>query len=247
MPIEERNIRKIIARVQARSWCLRECIRVRELAATHRLGRMRRLWMLEEKKAWKREVGFDRIEITAELDAQCFRSGLPEPLYTKLCNPRLPHTPEEDTLGMRVDVERLRMAIILSQPAPPPQCDSSPRQLPTADTGSDEPGTPRRLPATGTGSDEPGVLRAESQSTEREGTFYLQSSVDGFLRVSCTNPEQEWILHQLDVEVDEEEKTSSPEQTAAREEFTRSSKKRQQQRMTAWTTEQSKQFDPGGL
>ena len=74
---------------------------------------------------------------------------------------------------MRVDVLELRIEIVLSEPAPPPQCDSSPRRLSAVDTGSDEPGTPRQLPAMGTGSDEPGVSRAESRSTEREGMFPL--------------------------------------------------------------------------
>ena len=36
--IEECAVRQIIAEVQATSWRLLECIRVRELAATHRLG-----------------------------------------------------------------------------------------------------------------------------------------------------------------------------------------------------------------
>ena len=53
MSIEESDVRKIIAKVQAISWHLRECIRVREIATMHRLGRMHRLRMLEEKKAWK--------------------------------------------------------------------------------------------------------------------------------------------------------------------------------------------------
>ena len=67
---------------------------------------MRRWRMLEEKKAWKREASFDRIETTAEMDAQRFRTGLgSEPFYTKLYNPRWSHTPEEHTLEMRVDVE----------------------------------------------------------------------------------------------------------------------------------------------
>ena len=203
--------------------------------------------MLEEQKAWKREAGFDRIEITAEVDARRFRVGFDsEPLYTKLYNPRWPHTPEEYALEMRVDVERLRMEILLSQPAPPPQCDSSPRRLPAVDTGSDEPRTPRRLPAIGTGSDEPGVSLAESRSTKREGGFSVQASVDVFLRVNCTSTEQECILLQPNVGVDDEEKISTSEQAAAREEFARPPKKRQQQRMTARTTEQSKQFDPGG-
>ena len=75
MPIQERDVRKIIAEVEPIRWRLRECIRVRELVATHRLGQMRRLRMLEEQKAWKRDAGFDRIEITAEVEEQCLRTG----------------------------------------------------------------------------------------------------------------------------------------------------------------------------
>ena len=118
---------------------------------------MRRLQMLKEQKTWKREDGFDKIKTTAEMDTQRFLTSLDsEPFSTKLYNPRWPHTPEEHTLKMRVDVERLRMEVVLSQPAPPPpQCDSS----------------PRRSPVVGTGSDEPGVSRAETQPTEREGFF----------------------------------------------------------------------------
>ena len=59
MSIKESDNRKIIAEVEVTSWRLHQCIRVRELAATHRLGKMRRLRMLEEHKAWKREPGFD--------------------------------------------------------------------------------------------------------------------------------------------------------------------------------------------
>ena len=119
---------------------------------------------------------------------------------------------------MRVDVERLKMEILLSQPAPPLQCDSSPRRAPAVDTGSDEPGT----------------LQAESQSTDREGAFPLQTSVNGILHVNCTSPEQECVLLQPDVGVDDEEKARTLEQAATREEFARLSKtkKRQQQRIT---------------
>ena len=92
------------------------------------------------------------------------------------------------------------MEVVLSQRAPSPQCDSSPRRLPTVDTGSDEPGTPQRLPAIGTESDESGVSRAESLSTEREGLFLLQASVDGVFCVNCTSPEQEYILLQTILE-----------------------------------------------
>ena len=80
---------------------------------------MRRLRMLEEQKAWQREGGFDRIETAAEMDAQRFRTSfVSEPFYSKMCNPKWPHNPDELTLEMRVDVERLRMEIVFSQPAP---------------------------------------------------------------------------------------------------------------------------------
>ena len=168
--IVESDVRNTIAEVliEARSLHLRECIRAGELTATRRLGQMRILRMLEEQKAWKREAGFDRIGTAAEMDAQRFRTNLvSEPFYSKLFNPGWPHTPDEFTLEMRVDIEQLRMEIVLKQPAPPPQCNPSSR--PAVDTGSEEPGTPRRSPAIGTGSDEPGVSRAKSRLTEREG------------------------------------------------------------------------------
>ena len=147
---------------------------------------------------------------------------------------------------MRVDVERLKIEILLSQPVPPPQCDSSPRRSHAVDTGSEEPGTSRRLPAIGTGSDEPGASRAESRSTEREGIFPLQTSVDGFVRVNCTSVEQECILFQPDAEVDDEDKTTTctSAHAAARKEIPTLPIGRQQ-RGTA-STEQSKQFDPRG-
>ena len=72
MTIDEHDFAKMIAEVEATSWRLRETIRVRELAATHRLGQMRRLLMLEEQKAWKREFGFDCIETAAEMDESAF-------------------------------------------------------------------------------------------------------------------------------------------------------------------------------
>ena len=114
--------------------------------------------MPEEQRAWKREAGFDRTETIDKIREQHFLAGLHlKPLCTKLYGPRWPHTPEEHTLEIKVDVERLKMEIVLSQPAPPPQCDSSLRLLPAVDMGSDKPGTPRRPSEIGTGSDEPGV------------------------------------------------------------------------------------------
>ena len=226
MSVDEHDIKKTIAEVEATRWRLRETIRARELAATHRLGQMRHLQMLEEQKAWKREAGFDVIETAAEMDARRSRTNLVSEhfFYSKMFNPRCPHTHEQLALEMRVDVEGLTMEIILSKPEPPPQYDASPRRLPAVDTGSEKPGTPRRSPAIGTGSDEPIVSRA--QSTERKYFFPLQASVDG-------------------VDDNDEATTGPSQQAVAREEIARPTKKRQQQRMTAWTTEQSKQFDRG--
>ena len=94
-PNREHDVRQMIEEVKATSWRLRECIRARELAATHRSGPMRRLWMLEEQKAQKREVGFNRIETATEMDAQRFRTSLDsEYFYRKPYNPRWSHTPE---------------------------------------------------------------------------------------------------------------------------------------------------------
>ena len=102
---------------------------------------MRRLLMLKEQKAWKREYGFDRIETAAEMDEKRFRTSLvSDPFfYRNTFNPRRPHIPDEFTLEMRVDIERLRMEITLSQSAPQPQCDPSPRRLPAADTDQRNP------------------------------------------------------------------------------------------------------------
>ena len=51
---------------------------------------MRRLRMLEEKKAWKREVGFNKVETTDEMDAERFRAGFDsEPFDAKLYIPRM--------------------------------------------------------------------------------------------------------------------------------------------------------------
>ena len=108
------------------------------------LERMRRLRLLEEHETWKQEARFEQIKIVAQMDAQRFRISLDsEPLYTKLYNPRWPHTPAEHTLEMRVNVERLMIEIVLLQPAPPPECDSSPRRSPVVGTGSGKPGLPR--------------------------------------------------------------------------------------------------------
>ena len=70
MPFEKRDVLKIIEELGATSSSVRERIRARDLASSHGLEQMRRLWMLEEQKAWKREGGFDRIEAIAEMHAE---------------------------------------------------------------------------------------------------------------------------------------------------------------------------------
>ena len=228
-PDREQDTREMIQKLEATCWRLLEYILVRELTATHRLERMRRLQMLVEQKAWKREAGFDRIEITAEICAQHLHAGFDsETLYNGLYNPRWPHSPEEHKLEMDVDVEQLRLEILLSQPAPSRQDYLS----------------PRRSPAVGTGLHEFGVLRADMQITKQKGNFPLQATVDGFLHVSCTSPEQgTTFLLQADVGVDAET-TTTKAQVAAREEFARLPIGRQQRGTTS--TEKNKQFDPGG-
>ena len=138
MTVNGRDITQMTAEEgKATSWRLCETIRVRELTATHRLGQIRRFLMLEEQKTWKREFGFNRIETAAEMDEKGFRaSPVSEPFfYRNMSNSRHPHTPDEFTLEMNVYVERLRMKIVLSQPAPP-QYDPLPRRA-AIDSGSD--------------------------------------------------------------------------------------------------------------
>ena len=129
------------------------------------------------------------------MNAQRFCTSLvSEPFfYINMFSSRRPHTADDFVLEMRIDVEHLRMETILSQSAPRPQCDPSPRRLPVVDTGSEEPGTLRRPPVIGTGSDEPGVSRAETL-TEKEEVVPLQANADGCLRLNCTSHDQESFL-----------------------------------------------------
>ena len=123
MTIKERRSARMSEDVKATIW-----------AATHRLGQMRRSLMHEKHKACKREFGFDRIETATEMDEKRSRtstSPVPNPFfYRNMVIPRHPHTPDEFTLEMKVDVEGLRMEIILSQPASS-ECDPSPRRSAT--------------------------------------------------------------------------------------------------------------------
>ena len=118
MTFKERDFVRISEDVEATIWRLRETIRVAELAATQRLGQMRRLLMHEKRKTWKREFGFDRIETAAEIDEKRSRtstSPVPDPFfYRNMVIPRRPHTPDAFTLEMKEDVEGLRMKIVLS-------------------------------------------------------------------------------------------------------------------------------------
>ena len=245
--IDESDVRKIIAEVQATSCRLRQRIRVRELAATHRLGQVRRLRMLEEQKAWKREAGFDHIDTAAEMSAQRFRTNLvSEFFYGEMFNPRWFYTPNESTLEIKVDVKQLRMEIVISQPAPPLQCDPSPRRLPAVDTGSEEPGTPRRSPAIGTGSHEPGASRAETQPTEREENCSSsnESQCGCFLELQRHKLEAGVYYVSIRRRYGNDEATTSTVQADTRKEFAGLPIGRQK-RETA-STEQSKQFEPGG-
>ena len=152
MTVKERDFARMSEDVEATIWRLGETIRVAELAATHRLGQMRRLLVHRKHKTWKPEFGFDRIEKAAEMDekhSHTSTSPVPDPFfYRNMVIPRRPHTPDEFTLEMKVNVGGLRMKIIFSQPASS-QCDPSPRRA-AVDTGSEEPGTPPRSLAIGT-------------------------------------------------------------------------------------------------
>ena len=240
--VKERDFARISEHVEATIWRIRETIRVGELVATHRLGQMRRLLMHEKCKTWKRVFGFDRIETATEMDEKRSRtstSPVPDPsFYRNMVIPRHPHTPDEFTLEIKVDVEGLRMEIILSQPASS-QCFPSPRR-PAVNTGSEEPGEPRRSPAIGKELG-PGVSQFET-STEEERFFPLETSIDGFLNSNLTSTEEEYVLLQPDIGMDDNNETTT-QQAAAR--GARPMKKRQQQGMAAWLTDQNRQFDRG--
>ena len=80
--------------------------------------------MLEKQVAWKREAGFDRINIIAEMHEQTLRrlhAGFQtKPLYTGLYNPRRPPTTEELTADMNAEVKSLRLEVLLASLPPLP-------------------------------------------------------------------------------------------------------------------------------
>ena len=250
MTIEERDVAKMSEDLGTTIWRLRETVRVAKLAATHRLEQMRSLLMHERHKVWKRELGYDRIETAAEMDEKRSRastSPVSNPfLYRNMVIPEHPHTPEEFHLQMKVDVEGLRMEIILSQPLSS-ECDTSPRRA-AVDTGSEEPGTPTQSPAISKGSG-PEAHQAETQM--HGGIFSFEERMDGLLDTNVTSTKQEEpaLLHQQDVGVDDNEKetTTTTQQAAVRKEFVSPTKKQQQRGTTAWGTEQHKLFDRGRL
>ena len=249
MTIEERDVARMSEDLGTTIWRLRETVRVAKLAATHRLEQMRSLLMHERHKVWKREFGYDRIEMAAEMDEKRSRtstSPVSNPfLYRNMAIPEHPHTPKEFHLQMKVDVEGLRMEIILSQPSSS-ECDTSPRRA-VVDTGSEEPGTPTQSPAISKGSG-PEAQQAETQI--QGGIFSFEASTDGLLdkNVTSTKQEEPALLCQQDVGVyDEKKETSTTQQAAVRKEFVSPTKKQQQRGTTAWGTEQHKLFDRGRL
>ena len=205
--------------------------------------------MHERHKVWKREFGYDRIEMAAEMDEKRSRtstSPVSNPfLYRNMVIPEHPHTPEKFHLQMKVDVEGLRMEIILSQPSSS-VCDTSPRRA-AVDTGPEEPGTPTQSPAISKGSG-PEAQQAETQM--QGGFLSFEASTDGLLdkKVTSTKQEEPALLCQQDVGVDDEEKeTTTTQQAAVCKEFVSPTKKQQQRGTIAWGTEQHKLFDRGKL
>ena len=253
--VEERDYARMSEDLGTTIWRLRETVRVAKLAATHRLEQMRNLLMHERHKVWKREFGYDRIETAAEMDEKRSRtstSPVSNPFFHRnMVIPEHPHTPEEFNLQMKVNVEGLRIEIILSQP-PSSECDPPPRRA-AVDKGSEEPGTPTRSPAIST---ESGPEAPETETQMKGGIFSFEASTDGFLRSNCTSLEQEYILIQsreeyilLQVQPEvgmDDSNNATTSQAAAREESARLPIG-QQQGMKAWSTDQNRQFDRGIL
>ena len=206
---------------------------------------MRRLLIHKNHKTWKREFGFDRTKTATEMDEKLSCTStrpIPDPFfYRNMVIPRHPHTPDEFILEMKVDVDGLRMEIILSHPASS-QCGLSPRRA-AVHTGSEELGKPRRSPAVGTGSDGPGISRFET-STKEKGLFPLEASIDGVFNSNFTSTEEEYVLLQPDIGMDDNNETTT-QQAAAREDFASPTKKRQQQGIAVWSTNQNRHLDRG--
>ena len=253
---EERDYARMLEDLGTTIWRLRETVRVAKLAATHRLGKMRSLLIHERHKVWKREFGYDRLETPAEMDEKRSRtstSPVSNPFfYRNMVIPEHPHTPEEFNLQMKVDVESLRMEIVLSQPSSS-ECDTSPRRA-AVDTGSEEPGTPPPPPPAISKGSGPETHQAETQM-QRE-TFSFEASTDGFLSSNCTSLEQEYILIQsweehillqVQPEVGMDDSNNANTSEAATREESATLLIGQQQGMKTWSTDQNRQFDRGRL
>ena len=253
--VEERDYARVSEDLGTTIWRLRETVRVAKLAATHRLGQMRSLLMHERHKVWKREFGYDRLETAAGMDEKRSRtstSPVSNPFfYRNMVIPEHPQTPEEFNLQMKVDVEGLRMEIILSQP-PSSECDPSPRRA-AVNTGSEEPRTPTQSPVISTGS---GPEAPEAETQIKGGTFSFEASTDGFLSSNCTSLEQKYILIQsreeyILLQVQPEVGMDGSNNANTSQATTRKESARlpigQQQGMKAWSIDQNRQFDRGRL
>ena len=126
------------------------------------------------------------------------------------------------------------------------ECDLSKRHAAVV-TRSEKLGTPPKSPAIGTRLHRPGVspaIEADSPQTE-ESLFPPGTSMEAFLNLNFLSPEQECTLHQPDIGVEYNDEATSKLQAGAREESARPPFRQQQ--TTAWSTQQSKQFDRGRL
>ena len=126
------------------------------------------------------------------------------------------------------------------------ECDLSPRHAAVV-TRSEEPEMPSNSPAIGTGLNRPGVSQAiEADSPQTEDILFPpETSMEAFLNFNFLSPEQECTLHQPNIGVEYNDEATSKLQAGAREESARPPIR--QLRTTAWSTQQSKQFDRGRL
>ena len=160
--------------------------------------------------------------------------------YSKLCISRGLHNPDEFTLEMRVDVERLKMGLFfhsLCRGCNVIYCrDSYPRSI----RGRRNPdGCPRLVR---------GRMNPEYRelSQRRGKKISLFKPMWMVLYAPTAQARAGGYSVPARRRVDDNDEATTPQQAAAREELAGPPKKRQQQRMTAWTAEQSKQFDPVG-
>ena len=126
------------------------------------------------------------------------------------------------------------------------ECDLSPRHAAVV-TRSEKLETPPKSPAIGTALHRPGVspaIEADSPQT-KESLLPTETSMEAFLNFYFLSPEQECALHQPDIGVEHNDEAIYKLQAGAREESARPPICKL--RTTAWSTQQSKQFDRGRL